>query len=259
MNSEETLRVRVARLERDVARWRMSVLVLAAVIVGPMLVPRVQASSPVDVPAITTSKVTIRDGSGKVRGVFGVDDFSSSDVSLKLFGDAGGPTVDLSANQMFSSLSLRSGPKRPSLRAEAAANDILPVSLSILDGTSNNPRAELNLSGGSGLPATARFGLNGADGSGRVFVSESDSGAYAAFSSKFGSIELDRSFQSEPILKLRGAQGSSAELRFGIEHGEPAAKFKDAAGNVVWEPKSVRPTGASKPKKGGAKEAVDPL
>lgn len=280
--SNSELLDRIARLERSMARWRIATLALGAILVSPLLVSpahaldrflsvvdlsastvtasKIRASDSISTPELSVSRITILDHEGKVRGTLGVKMFSSDEVELSLQNKEGTRSSTLSVDKSDSRLTLWAGSKHPTLSAWASTNELLPAGLFISD--SETSRIKLELSGGSnGIEPWGQFALSGPDGKSRVFISEGRDGGYAAFSSKFGSIELDRSFQlAEPVLRLRSRGSGKAAIELGIRSGEPTATFKNAAGDVVWEPtlKKVRPA-VTPAKKDATTASDDPL
>lgn len=274
MSADELLHARVDRLERELFRWRIAVAVISVILMlSSLALPAhavdqfltvlglsadtVKATS-ITASEVTVRKLTVRDFDGNIRAVLGMDDIGGSGARLEIRDATGGRNALLSVANGDSRLSLRSGAASPAVTVWASTSSILPAGISVSDG--KKPRLDLELSGD---PAIPNFTLSDSDGKARVDMSAYDGDFFAGFYNRFGSINLS-SYRSgsttpEPMLEIRGEGASRAQLRFGIEKGEPAVGIKDGAGALVWQPKFVKSTEGEKDNESIKKEAADPL
>lgn len=227
---------------------------------------------------VVTERVTIRDSSGKIHGSFGMASISD-DVGLELRTPDGTRSATLKLDREDARLTLWAGVNKPSATVWASTGVLTPAGLIL--GGSGKTGANLELTGKEMEPSltmsdakgkqrvelglereTPGLKLTDNEEHLRVRVSADDGAAYAGFYSQFGSIEFDKNLRTyntpEPVLRIRGAQGGAAEVRFGMENAEPSAEVKDSSGNIVWSPKplKVEPQPQKKPSK---KDAANPL
>lgn len=225
---------------------------------------------------VVAERLTLRDSSGKIRGTLGMGSISD-DVSLELRTPDGTRSASLRLDREDARLTLWAGLGKPTASLWASTGQLMPAGLFVASG--GKETANLELIGKDLEPALTMADAKGnervvlgLDGSRaglkltdeeknlRVRISADQGAGAAGFYSRFGSIELDKNQSTyatpEPAVRIRGAQGSGAEVRLGMENAEPFVEIKDSVGNTAWTPKLAKP---EVPKKQMKKDPSNPL